>query len=161
MVDVDKIKQLVEHHFEYTGRILVDANTGKVSGTASVNLKKDVLVHTLPVQFATVYGHFNCDQNNLTTLKGAPTETGLYFSCRNNPLVSLEGLPAKVGALCWATWSPHLPLLRLLNLNSLKLLEAPNEVEHIITKYKGQGKPGAIKAAAELVRAGYRDNARW
>jgi hypothetical protein len=39
--------------------------------------------------------------------------------------------------------------------------ECPQVVNEIMTKYEGQGKPGAIKAAAELIRAGYKENARW
>jgi hypothetical protein len=34
-------------------------------------------------------------------------------------------------------------------------------VNEIMAKYAGQGKSGAIKAAAELIRAGYKENARW
>jgi hypothetical protein len=34
-------------------------------------------------------------------------------------------------------------------------------VNSIMNKYLGQGKPGAIKCAAELIKAGFKDNARW
>jgi hypothetical protein len=39
--------------------------------------------------------------------------------------------------------------------------DAPQPVSDIIHKYLGQGKAGALKAAAELIKAGYKDNARW
>jgi hypothetical protein len=161
MVNVDEIEQLVEHHFDHTGRISVDPTTGVVSCTGNMNLKSKIKVDQLPVQFDQVGGQFNCEHNNLTTLIGSPTQTGLYFSCVYNPLVSLEGLPDHVGALCWVTWRAQLPLLRLLKLEHLSLKDAPDPVLDIIYKHLGQGKPGAIKAAAKLIKAGYKANARW
>lgn len=161
MADVDKIQKLLHKHFDYTGRVSIDKESGRVSCSASMNLKKDVKVAQLPVEFDDINGHFNCEDNYLTSLKGAPVQTGLYFSCKNNPLESLKGLPLKVGALCWVTWTPQLPLLRLLQLTWIRLPEAPQAVDDIINKYLGQGKSGALKCAAELIKAGYRDNARW
>jgi hypothetical protein len=32
---------------------------------------------------------------------------------------------------------------------------------HIIEAHRGQGKAGAIKAAAQLIKAGFKENARW
>jgi len=43
-------------------------------------------------------GNFYCDNNQLTSLEGAPSSVGGYFSCRNNKLTSLKGAPASVGA---------------------------------------------------------------
>jgi len=40
-------------------------------------------------------------------------------------------------------------------------LGAPKQVSTIMNNHAGQGKPGAIKAAVELIRAGYKENARW
>ena len=51
----------------------------------------------LPLNFGRVTGHFNCYQNNLTTLKGAPKEVGGQFHCAHNQLTSLEGAPREVG----------------------------------------------------------------
>jgi len=39
-----------------------------------------------------VNGNFYCSDNKLTSLKGAPKVVYGYFSCRNNNLTSLEGL---------------------------------------------------------------------
>lgn len=36
-----------------------------------------------------------------------------------------------------------------------------DQLQHILDKYVGEGKPGALKCAAELIRAGFRENARW
>ena len=49
------------------------------------------------INFGKVTGDFNCSYNNLTSLKGAPTEVGGSFRCYNNQLTSLEGAPQKVG----------------------------------------------------------------
>ena len=49
------------------------------------------------VRFGKIGGKFYCDNNQLTTLEGAPREVGGYFSCDNNQLTTLEGAPQKVG----------------------------------------------------------------
>ena len=38
---------------------------------------------------------------------------------------------------------------------------APYYVKKIMAKYAGQGKRASLSCAAELIRAGYKDNARW
>ena len=49
------------------------------------------------VRFGVVTGGFYCDDNQLTSLVGAPQEVGEDFNCRYNKLVSLLGAPRKVG----------------------------------------------------------------
>ena len=44
-----------------------------------------------------VKGYFNCSDNQLTSLEGAPQEVGGDFGCRENKLTSLEGAPQTVG----------------------------------------------------------------
>ena len=44
-----------------------------------------------------VNGEFDCDNNKLTTLKGAPKEVKRSFYCNKNQLISLEGSPSIVG----------------------------------------------------------------
>ena len=46
---------------------------------------------------------FDCSNNNLTSLKGAPKKVGGAFNCAKNKLTSLEGAPVIVGGmfLCW------------------------------------------------------------
>jgi len=43
-----------------------------------------------------VDGSFYCSNNQLTSLEGAPSEVDGYFDCRNNQLTSLKGAPSKV-----------------------------------------------------------------
>lgn len=47
--------------------------------------------------FAWVEGDFNCNDNQLTSLKGAPKGVRASFSCNNNQLASLEEAPKYVG----------------------------------------------------------------
>ena len=49
------------------------------------------------VKFGKVSGHFDCGNNQLTSLAGAPQEVGGGFDCSNNILTSLKGAPKKVG----------------------------------------------------------------
>ena len=49
------------------------------------------------VRFGTVGGHFDCSDNRLTSLEGAPKSVGGDFGCSNNYLTSLDGAPQKVG----------------------------------------------------------------
>jgi hypothetical protein len=66
-----------------------------------------------------------------------------------------------VGVDFWLDYSPDLPLLRLLNYAQFSIQNAPTKLAQIMKKYRGQSKAGAIKCAAELIRAGYKENARW
>jgi hypothetical protein len=69
-------------------------------GTIDVDGGVD-LVHKgltkLPLKFNKVSGHFFCDDNQLTNLKGAPSSVGGIFSCDKNKLTSLEGAPQNIG----------------------------------------------------------------
>jgi hypothetical protein len=108
-----------------------------------------------------VGGDFFCYNNSLTSLVGAPPHVGGGFFCYNNSLTSLVGAPHHVGGEFLLTYASDLPLLRLLTYADVLIYKAPESVKEILKRYKGQGKPGAIKAAAELIKAGYKENARW
>jgi hypothetical protein len=51
-----------------------------------------------------VTGYFDCSENRLTSLEGAPKRVGTDFLCSNNQLTSLVGAPEWVGRDfdCWA-----------------------------------------------------------
>jgi hypothetical protein len=108
-----------------------------------------------------VGGSFGCENNSLTSLQGAPDHVGGDFYCRNNSLTSLQGAPDHVGGKFYLTYASDLPLLRLVTYAQVHVYDAPLAVDLILNKYAGEGKPGAIKAAGELIRAGYGENARW
>jgi hypothetical protein len=121
----------------------------------------------------TVGGTFMCGANKLTTLEHGPSKVGYMYVMGGNPLVSLAGFPTQVAPEEVSLMYVHnLPLLRLLSCNHIRMyppmhdatLESQQKVDLIVdimNKYTGQGKPGAIRAAAELIRAGFKENARW
>ena len=51
----------------------------------------------IPVKFGRVEGHFNCQNNKLTSLEGAPQSVSRDFDCSYNKLTSLDGSPRSVG----------------------------------------------------------------
>ena len=171
--------------FESSSSILVDDQTQAYTiRNSNVRLKVMPEDHKLPLKFDSVGGAFVAMRMGLDTLEGGPRHVSAgYFvsdnnltnllhapdmvpgvlSVTNNPLESLVGWPASGVNTCNLNYSAHLPLLRTINTTEqIRLLDyAPPEVAQILNKYRGQGKTGAIKAAAELIRAGYKDNARW
>lgn len=181
MVDTDQIvKQL--HEYFYVPEHVIDPISGHVSTHAGpcISWRPTSSGH-LPVTFENA-GYFDCGNMNLKTLKGAPHTVannfvcsqnslqdlqhapqfvGQDFDCRQNPLISLEGLPKHVGRHVWVTYSPFLPLLRLCDHASVIIEQASRDIKSIMEKYAGTGRSGALLAAAELIRAGYRENARW
>ena len=180
MVDVDKIKRDLDKYFTIDGSIKIDPSTGVVDVDGDVTLMKSISL--LPVKFGTVSGkfvcryreltslegsphyvggEFNCYTNQLTSLEGSPRYVGGYFYCSGNPLTSFQGAPDHVGGEFVCAYNESLPLLRLVVYQRAYMLKVPPKVEEIIRKYEGEGKPGALKAAAELIRAGYKENARW
>jgi len=49
------------------------------------------------------FDNFYCNNNNLTSLKGAPSSVAGDFGCSNNNLTSLKGAPSSVGGNFWCT----------------------------------------------------------
>lgn len=114
-----------------------------------------------------VGGWYDCHRNQLTNLEGCASHVGHTLDARHNPLTSLNGLPERVFQVM-VTWSKSLPLLPLLSVPERRI-DAPDQDPSdrseppwtvILDKYAGQGNKGVLKAAAELIKAGYRDNAR-
>ena len=91
----DKIKEKLQQYFIIKGQISIE--NGLVSCTGNVNLKKDPKIEGLPVKFKEVGGDFNCYDNQLKSLAGAPQSIRGSFNCYNNQLTSLIGAPQSVG----------------------------------------------------------------
>lgn len=128
-----------------------------------------------------VGGNYLCSSNKLTSLRGAPTRVGTYFCCDNNLLTNMDHAPECVSLHCEdnvlvdlknlpkikeeivCAYNKNLPVLRLLASGAQRIyvLEGPATVDKILDKYMGQGKQGILRAAAELVGAGFRENAIW
>ncbi len=66
-----------------------------------VHLSEKGLTELPDLSKVTVKGDFSCNDNQLTSLTGAPREVGGDFWCGNNQLTSLEGAPQKVGGGFW------------------------------------------------------------
>lgn len=109
--------------------------------------------------------NFHCTNNQLTTLEGAPRVINGELSCWGNQLKSLDGLPDIIKDQIWMDDPPpHMPLLRLLAVKDLSKIVfgvRRNDRQDILNPYVGQGRAGALKAAGDLIRAGYKENARW
>jgi hypothetical protein len=58
-----------------------------------------------------VGGSFDCSENQLTSLQGAPREVGGAFNCSGNQLTSLEGAPREVGGDFYCRFNPKLTSL--------------------------------------------------
>jgi hypothetical protein len=108
------------------------------------------------------------EYNLLTNFAHAPEIVNTIIAF-GNPLTSLSGLPESEYAIN-ITYTEQLPLLRLVDAEGVHIGGAGfgydrykryEPVDSIINKYLGQGKPGALKAAGELIKAGYKSNARW
>jgi len=68
---------------------------GTYSTDGDVNFIRMKLTE-IPVKFKYVGGNFDCKDNELTTLRGAPQKVGDGFYCGQNKLTSLEGAPQEV-----------------------------------------------------------------
>lgn len=102
--------------------------------------------------------------NELKDLSDAPDWVGGFMDIRDNPFQSLTGFPHHVEEYVVITYHHDLPLLRLLSAQQgIRFAGAatPVKVRQILINHKGAGKPGALKAAGELIRAGFKENARW
>ncbi len=79
-----------------------------INSDGSIDVDNTVLLwdknlENLPLQFRRVGENFNCNNNKLTTLEGAPEYIGLEFWCNNNRLTTLEYAPKYIRGsfFCW------------------------------------------------------------
>ncbi len=100
-----------------SGTWQLNPSTGEVDVDGEFSCREQGLSDFKGVRFGVVEVHFFCNDNQLTTLEGAPRKVGESFYCYNNQLTSLEGAPQKVGGSFYC------------NDNQLTTLEgAPREV---------------------------------
>ena len=64
----------------------------------NVNLSR-LGLKELPLKFNNVRGYFNCNSNNLTSLKGSPKVCQSDFHCADNYLKSLEYSPELINGI--------------------------------------------------------------
>lgn len=113
----------------------------------------------------TIDGWFDCAHNQLTTLDHAPKQVTDLFDCGHNPLQSMQGAPNTMGSI-EISYHAQLPLLRCLHAQlGITLMGGytypPREIQNLLERYVGSDKAGMLKCAVEMIRAGYKGNARW
>jgi hypothetical protein len=100
----------------------------------------------------------------LTNFVGGPQQVGRNYRGRRNQITSLEGLPDHIPGELDFELTPGLPILRSVAAEKVEAMQgvmAINVVNDIMNEYVGQGKAGALKAAVELIKAGFKEHARW
>jgi hypothetical protein len=167
----------IEEYFQIGDYTIKD---GLISTDGNVRLIKEI--KELLVQFGHIGGYFDCSDNKLTSLEGAPKSVGGgfycrdnqltslegapqsvggYFYCHKNQLTSLEGAPKEVGGDFYLTWSKDLPLLRLVRYKNIQTYD--NQVNAIIRKYCNHKslKEAILLCQKELIDNGFVGNASW
>jgi hypothetical protein len=112
-------------------------------------------------------GTYSCSFNYLKNFVGAPEQfTGYMVAIgQHDSLESVDGLPTDA-RLVDITYQDNLPMLKLINQNRVNIRSFGDQpfttdITDILNDHSGEGKAGAIKAAAKLIKAGYKGNARW
>jgi hypothetical protein len=125
------------------GTFEIDGNTINIKG--NLKLEDEPIFYkkiTKNYKFGYVSGNFECRDNKLTSLKGAPEEVGGDFYCFFNKLTSLEGAPKEVGGDFYCDEN---------NLTSLE--GAPEKVgRDFICKYN---KLKTLEGAPKKIRGGF------
>lgn len=114
-------------------------------------------------------GVYSCSGNFLKNFQGAPQEyfTGYFVGVNQmgTELESVDGLPPEA-RLVDITYQKHLPMLKLINQKQVNIRapltgELMQDITDILNDHSGSGKAGALKCAGKLIKAGFKDNARW
>ena len=75
----------------------INPQTGLIDVYGDFECKEQGLPDFKGVRFGKVTLSFNCSDNSLTSLTGAPQSVGKFFNCSDNSLTSLDGAPREVG----------------------------------------------------------------
>ena len=74
----------------------LNTSTGLVDVDGNFNCNEQGLTDLKGVRFGEVSEDFDCEDNRLTSLDGAPQEVKGSFNCEGNRLTSLDGAPQEV-----------------------------------------------------------------
>lgn len=189
MVDKQAVHDVMETWFRVKGSYKVNDDLSvDVEGDVHLNITPPHGI--IPVKFGVVTGGFDVVSCGLTSLQNAPHTVNGFFMCSHNkltnlvhgpkvvsdiyvigknPLRSLEGFPDTASPTYVSMrYMPKLPvpMLRLLVCEEIDVWSEPNDkpgyqIQEILRPYAGKGKQGAIKCAVELVKAGFKEVARW
>jgi hypothetical protein len=114
-----------------------------------------------------VGGDFKCLYNELESLTGAPRVVGGDFDCSENQLKSLAGAPHLIDGQFVLTYAANLPLLPLLNISGVtrfgfvsNRILTNQDLSVILNRWANTGTRGMVPCAMEMIKAGYRSNAK-
>ena len=143
---------------------------GEVSGNFDCHA---VQVQDLTGSPRKVGGDFHAGWNPITSLKGGPEWVGGNYHVQEcAQLNNVSDVATHVGGEFVVGWHKHMGLLKpLMNSARVNLQKPPQYstwddihdmqlAQTVFDEYKGQGKAGALKAAAQLVRMNYKATAR-
>lgn len=142
MNDIEFIKNFCEK-YNITNYTINDDLSIDVDGNVDIeyNIFGDIIVlDEIPIKFNKVTGWFQCDNNNLTTLKNCPTYVGKNFSCDENNLTSLEHSPEFVGGSFDCYFNPLESLdglkvpYKKLSFDNKKVLVRKHKLNNILLK---------------------------
>ena len=113
-----------------------------------------------------VGGYFGCFSNKLTSIQGAPTSVGVDFNCSDNDLTSLQGIH-KILKKMNGTFYAHdnhikSHVIGLMLVQGCKKVRLDNkQVEEIMNKYlpNTTGNRGLLDCQGDLIDAGFGDYA--
>lgn len=184
-IEDNDIEKLLIKYFEFSDYEILSDGRVNVNGPTSLRLappngklpvkfnkaKKDFAIgagdlSTLEGCPRLVSGEFSCGYNQINSLIGGPIEIYGDYLCIGNNLKSLEGLPKILNGRIILHANHNLPLLKLLFVKDLQRIEllgymaSEKIIASILNKYIGTGQKGALQCAAELTKAGFKNNAR-
>jgi hypothetical protein len=149
MVDADKIKHILDQDFQIEGEvhILPDGSVDVQGKVVHVTKQKK-----LRVKFNHVSGNFISKWRGLIDLSGLPDHVGGRMVITYYPKIKgmLRLLVARYVDLQSTTYKDY-----------FKTDQQRRQIAQILQQYEGQGKAGAIRAAVDLINAGYKEHARW
>lgn len=119
-----------------------------------------------------VGGNFNAGWNPILTLKGSPKWVGGNYNVQECvDLYNVSDVATHVGGEFVVGWRKHMGMIRPLMYSSRINLQKPPQystwddihdmqlVQTVFDEQAGTGKAGALKAAGELIRMGYKSTA--
>jgi hypothetical protein len=169
MVDPDQILALFHKHFETTNAQVVVNDQGLVDVLKLPDSRNTVVymrnhqLTKLPVAFGRVEGNLDASRQNIKTLKNFPQViTGNLYTEDNRNLRQFYDFNIKEIQGVWYTdYKESQHLLKMLVAHNIQLTDAPKEVTQIMNTHAGKGRTGILRATVELIKAGFKENARW
>ncbi len=161
----------IRFSFQDSSGVWIPYEFGEVSGDFDCHAQRLTSLYNAPRK---VGGNFYANYLPLQSLEDGPVYVGGdYYVDNCSKLTSLKGLAPEIGGELRVEWRPIMPLLSTLVAQGGVNLQRPtpsatwadihntDKVKEILNKYAGGGRKVALSCAAELNKAGFRENARW